>query len=59
MQPDLVDKEALRELLALFYRYHIDKSRLAVLVRPEHSSWFYDKEKYWNSDYPVARIDEV
>ena len=47
VQLDLVDEESLRDLLALFHRYHIDKAQLTALDRPEFSSWFHDKRKYW------------
>jgi hypothetical protein len=52
VQLDLVDQDALRDLLALFHRYHISKSLLVALVRPEFSAWFHDKEKYWNAEEP-------
>jgi hypothetical protein len=50
VQPDLVGQDELRELLGLFHRYHIEKSQLGTLVPPEFSSWFHDKQKYWNAD---------
>lgn len=50
VQLDLVDQDALRELLALFHRYHISKSQLGELVRPELKSWFHDQYKFWNSE---------
>jgi hypothetical protein len=50
VRTDLVDQGAMRDLLALFHRYHIDKSQLLKLVRPEFASWFHDKEKYWNAE---------
>ena len=50
VQLDLVDQDGLRYLLALFHRYHISKSQLVALVRPEFSAWFHDKEKFWNTE---------
>jgi hypothetical protein len=50
VQLDLVDQDGLRDLLALFHRYHIGKSQLVALVRPEFSAWFHEKGKFWNAE---------
>lgn len=41
------DDEALRELLALFYRYKIDMSQLRVFDREEFADWFQNPKAYW------------
>jgi hypothetical protein len=50
VNPVLVDQYNLRDLLALFHRYKIDMKQLVALDRPEFSSWFHDKEKYWYAE---------
>lgn len=47
---DLVDQDDVREFLALFHRYGVDKKQLVALVKPEYHDWFHDKQKYWSSD---------
>jgi hypothetical protein len=44
-----VDEPALRELLAMFHRYDIDKKQLIAFDREEFSPWFRDERKYWFS----------
>ena len=43
----LVDEDGLRELLALFRRYGIDKRQLAQLDRKEFSAWLHDPKAFW------------
>ena len=50
VQLNLVGDGDLRDLLALFHRYNINKRQLVVLDRPEFHSWFHDKRKYWYSE---------
>lgn len=47
VDPDAVDRKALRELLALFFRYGVDLKQLAVFDRPEFTTWFRDERAYW------------
>src|ERR1700681_2000892 len=44
-----VNELALRDLLALFHRYDIDKKQLIAFDREEFSQWFRDEKKYWFS----------
>lgn len=44
---DSVDDEALRELIAIFYRYGVSMEQLAVLDERRFAHWFRDKEAYW------------
>lgn len=39
VDPDLVDKNELREMIALFLRYDVDMKQLAVFDRPEFAGW--------------------
>lgn len=43
-----LDEQALRELLALFYRYKKDMKQFTIFDRKEFSKWFPDKDKYWH-----------
>ena len=43
-----VDEDALRELLALFHRYGVDLTQLAVLDRDEFADWFRREDAYWH-----------
>src|SRR5262245_19038700 len=45
----LVPERDLRELLALFHRYRMDKRALAVFTR-EDTPWFHDPKAYWYRD---------
>jgi len=45
----LLREDDVREILALYQRYEIEMTSLAVLDRPEYSSWFRDERKYWYS----------
>ena len=47
---DRVDQASLREFLALFHRYGIDKSQLRVFDRPEHARWFRSPTAYRHED---------
>jgi hypothetical protein len=39
----------LRELLALFYRYKINMTELAIFLNKQNKEWFYDnKHAYWH-----------
>lgn len=41
----------LRELIAVFHRYKIDKKQLAQFASAENKSWFRDnKDAYWHKD---------
>jgi hypothetical protein len=47
---DLPDTD-LRELIALFHRYNVDKKQLAQFVTPANASWFRDDDQmYWHRD---------
>ena len=47
VSPEEVDEAALRELIALFYRYNIDLRQLAVFNRADFDHWFRNKRAYW------------
>lgn len=48
VRKDLVDECDLRDILALFHRYNIDKKQLIILERSEFSRWFRgNKDAYW------------
>jgi hypothetical protein len=56
------DERDLREILALFRRYHVDLAQLAKLQRKTNSEWFRDESKWWHR--PVFRrkakkVDEL
>ncbi len=39
----------LREILAIFQRYKIDMTQLAVFLNDKNKEWFYDqKQAYWH-----------
>jgi hypothetical protein len=42
-----VDESALRELLALFYRYGVDMRQLAVFESGDFQPWFTNPQAYW------------
>ena len=39
----------LRELIALFFRYNIDRRQLAQFLNPQNASWFRDTTAYWHA----------
>lgn len=43
-----VDKDALRELLALFQRYGIDMKQLSIFDKRGFADWFHNREAYWH-----------
>ena|ERR1022692_1542237 len=47
VRPKAVNEVALRELLALFHRYGIDKKQLASFDRQEFVQWFRNEKSYW------------
>ena len=42
--------EDLREMIALFDRYLVDKAELAKLRTQQNESWFRDPEAWWFND---------
>jgi hypothetical protein len=42
-----VDDESLRELLALFNRYNVDMSQLAIFESSSNRQWFREPRAYW------------
>ena len=42
-----INEPALRDLLALFDRYRIDKKQLIAFDCKEFSKWFRDERSYW------------
>jgi hypothetical protein len=42
-----VDEYALRDLLALFWRYGIDMKQLSIFDRPKFARWFHNADAYW------------
>ncbi|RZI62653.1 MAG: hypothetical protein EOP37_01480 [Rubrivivax sp.] len=47
---EALDEDALRDLLALFHRYGIEKRQLAQFDRAEFSDWFRSPVAYWYSE---------
>ena len=45
--PSRLPDKALRELLGLFFRYHVDMRQLAPFLTEKNQLWFHDPEKYW------------
>ena len=46
---DDIHEYDLRDLLGLFYRYHIDMKQLARFLTDENKRWFYDNKKaFWH-----------
>jgi hypothetical protein len=42
-----VDRDQMREILSVFYRYNIDMKQLSVFDRKEFATWFRRKDAYW------------
>jgi hypothetical protein len=58
-----VDEYALRELLALFWRYGVDMKQLAVFDKQEFAHWFHKRTAYWHKSVfgagrPLHRADD-
>jgi len=47
---DNLDKHDLREIIAVYERYHIDKRPIAALDRGIFRDWLHDKTAYWYRD---------
>jgi hypothetical protein len=47
--PGLMTDDALRELLALFFRYGVDTTQLDVFVTDKNRGWFMNEHAYWRS----------
>jgi hypothetical protein len=43
-----LDEHALRELIALLYRYNRNMEQLAVFNLKQFATWFPDQQKYWH-----------
>jgi len=43
-----ISAESLRELLALFWRYHIPMAQLAQFRSTSNDAWFVEPRKYWH-----------
>ena len=50
MWVDQPSDEEIRELIAFFYRYDIDKQQLSALLTDENRSWFGDEKMVWHSE---------
>jgi hypothetical protein len=46
--PSRISNTGLRELLALFHRYHIDMTQLACFQSSTNQTWFNDQKAYWH-----------
>jgi hypothetical protein len=46
---DLPDSD-LREIIALFHRYGVEKKPLAQFLTAANAKWFRDEEAYWYRD---------
>ena len=44
-----VDEYELRELIALFFRYHADLKQLRVFQDSHNETWLKDADKYWHA----------
>jgi len=42
-----VNENSLRELIALFHRYNVNSTCLAVFCNSENEAWFKNSEMYW------------
>jgi hypothetical protein len=42
-----ISQTCLREILSLFYRYHIEMRQLQQLATSKNREWFENKHKYW------------
>ncbi|WP_024800496.1 hypothetical protein [Nocardia sp. BMG51109] len=42
------DDESVRDLVALFHRYHVDMAQLRVFDTERIGDWFRDPQKYWH-----------
>lgn len=47
VDPD-IDEASLRDLIAVFRRYHLDLTQLRVFDTPAIGDWFRDPQKYWH-----------
>ena len=47
VDPEAVDEDGLRELLAMFRRYGVELKQLAVFDRDEFADWFRSDQAYW------------
>ena len=45
--PSRLSEKALRDLLALFFRYRIDMRQLAPFLTEKNRAWFHSPETYW------------
>ena len=45
-----VDDESLRELTALFHRYHVNLSQFAAFQTEQNQAWFTDPRSYWYAE---------
>jgi hypothetical protein len=64
IQVDLrhLTKDALRELIALLWRYEISLYPLRILTNNNKFVWLSEKKFYWHSsmfDSPIGREDET
>ena len=50
MWVDHPSDEEVRELIAFFHRYHIDKQQLSALLTDDNRSWFADEKMVWHSE---------
>lgn len=50
VNPDALDGDALRELIALFHRYRLNMSVLLAFDREEFSEWLHNKDAYWHEN---------
>ncbi len=47
VQASLVDEFELLEMLALFFRYGVDRKQIAVFDREDFSEWFHNNKADW------------
>ena len=44
-----LSSSALRDLIALLWRYRVPMQQLAVFLTPRNRSWFADSQMYWHA----------
>lgn len=55
LKDEFLDDDSLRELVALFGRYGIDMSQLAVFENDSNRLWFRNSKAYWYSKVFINR----
>ena len=58
-----LSNSALRDLVALLWRYRVPMQQLAVFLTPQNRSWFTDSQMYWHTEvfarHPNKRLQRT